>query len=200
MGYVEDAEPVVVYHDLNGPLQSKFYELLGEFITKYTAAEEDIIRATRAFLSVAASGDLRPLPVIHIVTAAAPVGALMDISLVVAEEIRQFTDVEISRLKKAASQFEIYKGLRNLLAHQAANISPYTELPFAINKTTSEKRQKDFRTIYIGTEALEAAIHDAPLAGYHYRLALGRADVPADKSPTWQYTSSLLVPRHHRPR
>lgn len=199
MGYVEDAEPLIEYHDLNGPLQDQFYHALGHFLTKYTEAEEDIVHALRGFFSRTCKGSIDTSSVIHILTAGAPVGALMDAAAVVAEEVIGYDQQALTLLKTCRSRFDKIKALRNLVAHQPAGFSPFTPTPFAIVKQTSERRIQDFRTIFIGVDAVEAAAHDVPLAGYLYRLALARTQAE-DPEPTWRYKSELLEHRHHQPR
>ncbi len=198
MGTVPGAEPLVKYHDLDGPLQGEFYSALGLLIHRFTEAEEDIIHDIQAFIASSCSRDrdLQALPVIGLLTAEMPIKYLMDYAEIVAEDVRKYTKGQLKSLRIARKKFDDIRDLRNLISHQAAYFDQFSEVPFAYVRQHAEKRPAKYRTIFIGIDVLKAAAADVGEIGYRYRCFLGGKSPDEDQEPTWQYRSDMLVQKN----
>jgi hypothetical protein len=199
MGSVKDATPVVVYHDLDGPLQDQYYAALGTFIQRFTETEEDLVQNLQWFMSESAGGP-HSQAVVHTLTAEMPLRYLFEYAQIIARDVLNYTKAELAEITKLRARMATLSELRNIVAHQPGYFSPFTEEPFAFYRQAREKEVKNFHTLYIGIDALEAASHDYPIAGYLYRCRLGRARPVEHQAPTWRYTPNLLTRVNHQNR
>ncbi|RWR09783.1 hypothetical protein [Paenirhodobacter populi] len=201
MGTVPDGEPLVKYHDLDGPLQGEFYAALGLFIHRFTEAEEDIIHSVQSFITASCNKDrgLSALPVISILTAEMPTKYLMDYAEIIAADVRGYTKAQMSKIKKARKRFDDLRDLRNLVSHQAAYFDPFSEIPFIYMRQAAEKRIAKHRTISIGVSVLSAAAADVGQSGYRYRCFLADSPPDEEQEPTWRYKPDMLIQKNlHR--
>ena len=198
MGIVENAAPLIKYHDRNGPLREEFYASLGRFFQKFNETDHDLKRACQGFLTSACGGGPDAFSVMHVLTAEMPTRYLLDYSLVIARDQLAYTPSELKAIKNMRRRIDEICNLRNILAHEPSYLSPYTEQPFAFIRQQSQKEVKNFHTIYIGIEALNAASHDIPIAGYLYRSHLSRDEPLNHQTPTWLYKSELLTRERHQ--
>ncbi|MFE3839602.1 hypothetical protein [Pseudogemmobacter sonorensis] len=187
-----NAIPVIVHHEIDGPLESDYFEALGRFIFAFSSAERDLGDALRQFIAKRSGGE-HSSEIVNICTKGAPIKPLMDMAESVWHRLCAPNDDACNALSRARAQFTLVQELRNVLAHEPLYPDHFTEEPQAAAfKYITDKKSTSGKMIRVTLSDLRAAAEDAGDAAYLYSCILtdSSATLSVEMQKPWQYTKS----------
>lgn len=189
-------EPLVKFHDLDGELQDQYFYALGKFMHRFTETEADLYRALRSFIASYVGRDKSKDAdtLVEITTADAPLRPLLDMAEALWRLRYSPGAGHLEKLARVRTHLHALQQLRNLLAHQPADFSPFTEIPFVVDKGAKYGKSDVIRDfVSLDIPVLEAAAEDAPKAGYLYRAYISDPNFEAeDQAEPWRYRPDML--------
>ncbi len=198
-GTPEGWKPLVLHHEHDEPLQSEFLLALGRFMDAYARAEVDLVSEVRNFIAWhGGKNSFGPLSeVVAVLSEKLPVAYLLEAAEALLERRARLTKAQAARLKECTSHMEDLRSLRNLLAHQPADLDPFSEVPFVAMKRRSKGGDIKLEVTKLQPEVLVNAAEDITTAVYLYRDLLYDPSSPAwERRQPWRYTRAQLLKQH----
>lgn len=192
--------PAVLYHEQDEPLQSGYWLALGRFMDAYARAEVDLVNDVRDFMARhAGKSAFGPLTeVVAVLSERLPVAYLLEAAEALLHRRTKLTKAQEARLKECRSHMEDLRTLRNLLAHQPADLDPFSEVPFVALKRRHKGAAVKIEVTKLRPEVLVNAAEDITTVVYLYRDLLHDPSTAAwEQRQPWRYTRAQLLEQHH---